>query len=97
MSTLNQAMNQENDERLLKVFTQLAGHIMERGLQHARRDDPHAYGQAVKFGEAGGGKFQMRIDVDPAGLEVRGLVVDDDGEALAQIFAINAQLAKVGH
>jgi hypothetical protein len=83
--------SQENTDRLLMVFAQLAGHIMERGLQHARRDDPHAYAQAVKFAEAGGGQFEMRIGIDPAGLEVRGLVVDDDGQALVQIFAINAQ------
>jgi hypothetical protein len=87
-------MGEGKDDRLLRLFAQLAGAVMDRGLAHARQDDPHAYGQAVKWAQAGGGKFQLRIDLDPAALNVttRGLLVDDDGEALVQVFAIAGAL-----
>lgn len=85
---------ESSDDRLLRLFAQLAGAVMDRGLAHARHDDPHAYGHAVKLAHAGGGKFQLRIDLDPAASNIttRGMLVDDDGEALVQVFAIAGEL-----
>jgi hypothetical protein len=90
---------QQNDDRLINLFTQLAGALVERGLAHARNEDPHTYNQAAKWVEAGGGKFQLRIDIDTGerNITTRAMVVDAGDEALIQVFAIEGKLAGGDH
>ena len=89
-----QPAGESTDDRLLRLFAQLAGALMERGLTHARRDDPHAYLAALKWVESGGSKMQLRIDIDAQSITTRGMVVDQGDEALMQVFAIAGRIAE---
>jgi hypothetical protein len=80
---------QDHEHKLLTLWAQLGAAMLERGLRYSRQDDPHVYGQASRLLAGGEGRFQLRVDFDPAGaLTTRGLIVDKDGEPLVQVFSI---------
>ena len=83
------------DDKLARLFGELAGAMLQRGLDYARRDDPHAFARVAKFRQDAGARFELRIGFDdPAGtLVTRGLLCDADGEALAEVFTISASAA----
>ena len=88
-------MTQDHENRLLNLWAQLGAAMMQRGLDHARQDDPHALVVAAKWLQAGGNRFQLRTDFGPDGaVTTRGLIADDAGEPLIEIFTIVGRAAQ---
>jgi hypothetical protein len=82
----------DRQDRLMTLFAQLTQAVMQTGMAHARRDDPHAFNRAAQWLAAGGGRFQLRVDVELDGeIAVHGLIADTDGEAVCEVFTLTAQ------
>lgn len=85
-------MSEEKEKQLISLHGQLSAALLQHGLAFARTDDPHAYGAAAKLMRAPGSRFELRIVIAPDDPRVctRGLIVDEHGEALVQLFEVTA-------
>jgi len=82
-----------HEDKLLPLFAQLAAAVMERGLDHARKDDPHAFATAQRWLLAHRGCFQLVVNCDPGArkLTTTGRVTDASGEPVVEVFTISGQ------
>lgn len=88
----------DREDRLLTLYAQLTAAVMKHGMEHARRDDPHTFKRASQWLAAGGGRVQLRIDVELSGeLTVHGLIADPDGEAVCEVFTLAAEPTPADH
>jgi hypothetical protein len=79
---------QSREDKLLSHFTALAGHVIEYGLLRAKQQTPDELEKCLKWRAAGVAKLQLRIVADNDGpdIDVLGVMVDDEGEVLAEAF-----------
>jgi hypothetical protein len=86
-------MKTTHEDKLVQLFGQLTSAMFQRGLNLSRLDDPHNYHAAEKLLSQYGNRLELRISMgvgktDP--FTTRGLIVDEDGEPLMQVFEIVA-------
>jgi hypothetical protein len=81
----------DREAQLVRLWSQLGAAMLQRGLDYARRDDPNAFAVAARMRQAGG-KFELRVllDVELGGTTTKGVIVDQDGEVIADVFTIEA-------
>jgi hypothetical protein len=89
----------DHEMKLLNLWSQLGGAMMQRGLDHARIDDPHLFARAAKWLAESNGRFQLRVDFDAAAgtTTTRGLIADTEGEAVLEVFTIRAAAGGTSH
>jgi hypothetical protein len=77
--------------KLPDIFAKLAGYMMELGMNYARQDDPGLHVRATQWLEEGGGRYQLRVDVECGQVRTCGLICDTEGDAVIELFTIVAR------
>lgn len=81
-----------HQDKLIPIFAQLTAAVLQQGLDYSRRDDPHAYRIATDLLKQAGHRFELRIVLGPGDelFRTRGLITDEHGEGLVEVFQIVA-------
>jgi hypothetical protein len=80
----------ERDEKLMRLWGELTAAVVQRGLAHARSDDPNSYAVANRMLQSPGATMQLRISFTKESASTVGYVIDEGGEPLARVFEITA-------
>ncbi|MEO5687116.1 MAG: hypothetical protein ABIR54_07115 [Burkholderiaceae bacterium] len=87
-SELTASDTHDHEQKLVQLHAQLSAAMMERGLNQARSDDPHLYSQARLWLTKPGSHFELRVIAGKDNVVTRGLICDDGGDPLVEVFTI---------